>query len=101
MQASSHPEVVQITVSDTGEGIAPEQLPHIFDRFWSRSEGGGSGLGLAIARSLVHAHGGRIEADNAPGEGAVFTVSLLAEPDYRNDKAATERGHESREANAT
>ncbi len=76
LQAASHPEDVQITVSDTGEGIAPEQLPHIFDRFWSRSEGGGSGLGLAIARSLVHAHGGRIEAASQPGEGTTISVYL-------------------------
>ena len=76
LQASSHPEVVQITVSDTGQGIPPEQLPHIFDRFWSRSDGSGSGLGLAIARSLVQAHGGRIEASSEPGAGTTVTVEL-------------------------
>lgn len=76
LQAAAHPEEVQITVSDTGQGIAPEQLPQIFDRFWSRSEGGGSGLGLAIARSLVQAHGGRIEAESQPGAGTTIAVHL-------------------------
>jgi len=72
---------VEIAVADSGEGIAPQDLPHVFDRFWradrsrSRSEGG-AGLGLAIARSLVQAHGGRIWAQSIKGEGSTFTLSL-------------------------
>jgi two-component system sensor histidine kinase BaeS len=70
-----------ITVGDTGAGIAPEHLPHIFDRFYradvSRSrETGGSGLGLAITRHLVEAHGGTIEARSAEGVGTAFTIRL-------------------------
>ncbi|MFI6323990.1 sensor histidine kinase [Nonomuraea sp. NPDC050556] len=70
---------VEIAVRDTGPGIAPEDLPHVFDRFWradkSRSrQGGGSGLGLAIVRSIVTAHGGTVTA-SSPG-GACFTISL-------------------------
>ncbi|MFG2352252.1 sensor histidine kinase [Streptomyces sp. NPDC048521] len=74
---------VVLTVTDTGSGIAPEDLPHVFDRFWraekSRSRRtGGSGLGLPIVRHLVAAHGGTAEAASEPGEGAVFTLRLPA-----------------------
>ncbi len=68
-------------VEDTGAGIAPEDLPHVFDRFYrgdkSRSRrSGGTGLGLAIARQLVLAHGGKIEVESSVGQGTTFTVSL-------------------------
>jgi two-component system sensor histidine kinase BaeS len=70
-----------ISVGDTGAGIAPEHLPHIFDRFYradpSRSrETGGSGLGLAITRHLIEAHGGTIEARSTEGAGSTFTMRL-------------------------
>ncbi|MEU1512271.1 HAMP domain-containing sensor histidine kinase [Streptomyces sp. NPDC005811] len=70
-------------VADTGSGIAPEDLPHVFDRFWraekSRSRRtGGSGLGLAIVRQLMAAHGGTAGATSEPGAGSVFTLSLPA-----------------------
>ncbi len=70
-----------ISVNDTGSGIAPEDLAHVFDRFYradsSRSrETGGSGLGLAIARQLVEAHGGRMWAESGPGQGSRFTFAL-------------------------
>jgi two-component system sensor histidine kinase BaeS len=72
-----------VDVVDTGTGIAPADLPKVFDRFWradgSRSRAtGGSGLGLAIARKLAEAHGGDIAVANRPGSGAVFTVRLPA-----------------------
>ncbi|MFI1760468.1 sensor histidine kinase [Streptomyces sp. NPDC020800] len=72
---------VVLTVADTGTGIASEDLPHVFDRFWraerSRSRRtGGSGLGLPIVRHLVAAHGGTAEVTSEPGEGAVFTLRL-------------------------
>lgn len=74
---------VTLTVADTGEGIAPDVLPHIFDRFYradpSRQQAGDeSGLGLAIAKSIVTAHGGSIEAASTPGQGATFTIILPA-----------------------
>ncbi|WP_367325449.1 sensor histidine kinase [Streptomyces sp. HUAS ZL42] len=72
---------VVFEVTDTGNGIAPGDLPHVFDRFWraekSRSRRtGGSGLGLAIVRDLVAAHGGTVGAASEPGAGAVFTLRL-------------------------
>jgi heavy metal sensor kinase len=68
-------------VRDTGIGIAPEHLPHLFERFYrvdkARSrEMGGAGLGLSIARSIVHAHGGRIELNSTPAEGTTCVVTL-------------------------
>nr|BAL58466.1 sensor histidine kinase [Candidatus Acetothermum autotrophicum] len=72
---------IRVSVSDTGPGIAPEDLPYVFERFWradrSRSRAtGGSGLGLAIAKHFIEAHGGTIWAESAPGHGATFTFSL-------------------------
>jgi signal transduction histidine kinase len=67
-------------VSDTGPGIAPEDQPRVFERWW-RSPGAGwtgSGLGLAIARGIVEAHGGGIALRSAPGEGTTFTFTLPA-----------------------
>ncbi len=69
-----------LEVRDNGSGIAPEDLLHIFERFYrgdkSRSQNGESGLGLAIAKSIVEAHGGRISADSAPAKGTTITISL-------------------------
>jgi len=72
---------VELSVSDTGEGISPEHLPYIFERFHradrSRARAtGGTGLGLAIAKQLVEAHGGRIGVESQVGESATFTFTL-------------------------
>jgi signal transduction histidine kinase len=72
---------VSLSVSDTGLGIAPEDQPHIFERFFradkARSqELGGSGLGLAICQSIIAAHGGTIALTSKPGEGTTFTLHL-------------------------
>jgi two-component system OmpR family sensor kinase/two-component system sensor histidine kinase BaeS len=70
----------RIQVKDTGAGIASEDLPFVFDRFWrgdkSRSERTHSGLGLAITKQLVHAHGGTIDVQSDVGKGTTFTIEL-------------------------
>jgi signal transduction histidine kinase len=74
-------EQVAIAVADTGEGIPPEELPQIFERFYRADKarsGGGAGLGLAIARELVAAQKGAITVESAPGAGSVFTIRLPA-----------------------
>jgi signal transduction histidine kinase len=72
---------VEVTVSDIGEGIRAQDIPHVFERFYrgekSRNRGtGGAGLGLAIARGIVHAHGGDIQVESQPGKGTQFTFYL-------------------------
>ncbi len=79
--AQARESEVELSVSDTGEGILPDHLPYIFERFYradkSRSRAtGGTGLGLAIARQLVEAHGGRIEVESEVGRGTQFTFTL-------------------------
>lgn len=83
--ARAHDSRLEISVSDSGPGIPPDELERIFERFHrvdgSRSRNrGGSGLGLAIARAIVEAHGGSIHAESDPGHGAVFRIDL---PAYR------------------
>ncbi len=76
------PQRVRIRVSDTGPGIAAENLPRIFLPFFSRRVDGsrGMGLGLAVCKTIVDRFGGTIEAGNQPGSGAVLTLTLLAVP---------------------
>ncbi len=67
---------VEVTVADTGVGIRPEDLPHIFEPFFSTKRSGGAGLGLSICLDLVKAHKGTITAVSEPGTGSRFTVWL-------------------------
>jgi signal transduction histidine kinase len=72
---------IGVTVSDTGAGIAPEDLPRVFDRFYRGGSGnartaGGAGLGLTIARGIVELHGGTLTAESAPGQGSRFRFSV-------------------------
>jgi PAS domain S-box-containing protein len=69
---------IQISVSDSGQGMTEEQLAHAFDRFWqsSRTDRQGAGLGLAITKGIIEAHGGRIWAESEPGNGSRFSFTL-------------------------
>jgi two-component system OmpR family sensor kinase/two-component system sensor histidine kinase BaeS len=78
---ADRPSTVVFRVCDTGQGIAPEDLPHVFDRFYradrSRTRGsGGAGLGLAITRQIVVAHGGQIWAESELGRGTTISIAL-------------------------
>lgn len=84
---------VRFVVADTGPGIPPERIDHIFDKFWQADAGDrrGLGLGLAIARSIVDAHGGRIGIESRPGEGSEFWFTLpTARTGGTADAGATE-----------
>jgi two-component system phosphate regulon sensor histidine kinase PhoR len=79
--ARAMPEGVEVTVSDTGAGIFPEDIGRVFERFYKADrarQSGGTGLGLAVAKHTVEAHGGTIEVRSEPGKGAVFTFTLPA-----------------------
>ncbi len=71
---------VRFVVENDGEGIDPQDLPHIFERFYRGRNGGeeGAGLGLAIVKSVAEAHGGTVLVENTPGKGCVFTIEVPA-----------------------
>jgi signal transduction histidine kinase len=81
LKAGENASGVFIQVIDTGTGIDPQDLPHIFDRFYrgdkARQQGSESGLGLAIARSIVEAHQGTLTVESTPGQGATFTIQFI------------------------
>jgi two-component system sensor histidine kinase BaeS len=78
----------RFSVADTGTGIAPDDLPHVFERFYKTADSTGSGLGLAIARNLVLAHGGEIEAESEAGRGTTIRFTLPVEPPAGSGAAA-------------
>ena len=70
---------ITISVSDTGAGIAPAQVPHIFETYWQSDvtkKGAGTGLGLSIVKAIVEAHGGRVWVESTLGIGSTFSFSL-------------------------
>jgi two-component system sensor histidine kinase MtrB len=72
-------DTVRVSVSDGGNGIAPQHLPRVFDRFYKADRArsaGGIGLGLAIARENARLHGGDITVESSPGQGTTFVLSL-------------------------
>lgn len=79
LAATANDGMVELTVADTGLGIAPEHLPHVFTRFFripGQSQSTGTGLGLAITREIINAQGGAIACDSRPGKGTVFRMRL-------------------------
>jgi signal transduction histidine kinase len=81
LSAERHGAEAWLRVRDSGPGIAHDDLPYVFERFYRTDKArqrleGGTGLGLSIARSLVEAHGGRLWAESAPGQGATFVIAL-------------------------
>ena len=82
MTVEANDRDVSFTVDDTGSGIAPAHLPHVFERYWN-ADPRGIGLGLYIARSIVRAHGGEITVRSTLGAGSsfVFTVPRAAMPE--------------------
>lgn len=88
-QRLSHPagKVVEITVSDTGQGIPNDALPHIFEPFFTSKGPNGTGLGLSVVHSIVSRSGGTIEVESIPGKGTTFTIILpIVEPKHKRDK---------------
>jgi signal transduction histidine kinase len=73
---------VTFVVEDTGRGISPEDVPHVFDRFWQaqKKSRAGTGLGLSIAKAIVNAHGGSIGVESTLGAGARFYFTLPGVP---------------------
>ena len=67
---------VTIAVEDSGPGIDPAVLPHVFDRFYKSSDSGGMGLGLSIAKYLVEAHRGKIEAESEVARGTTISFTI-------------------------
>ena len=79
VRAEGNLDTVQVEVADTGVGIGPDHLPHVFERFYRADQArtaSGTGLGLAIALEIAQAHQGTIWARSSPGQGSVFTVVL-------------------------
>jgi signal transduction histidine kinase len=77
------PKFVCFEVRDSGSGIPPEQLPHVFDRFWQARRGArqrGTGLGLAISKGIVEAHGGTMGAESEVGRGSTFRFTVPVAP---------------------
>ncbi len=78
INAAVEAEALVLTVADNGPGLPPEALPLIFDKFYRApaAPAGGTGLGLAIVKGFVEAQGGRVQAENRPAGGALFTIRL-------------------------
>lgn len=81
IRLTQHPDHVRVTITDTGHGISPEDLPHVFDRYYRAPQHTapnieGSGLGLSIARAIVELHGGQIGVESESGKGSTFWFTL-------------------------
>ncbi|RZN42769.1 MAG: HAMP domain-containing protein [Methanosarcinales archaeon] len=83
---------IQVAVSDTGIGIIPEDLPHVFEEFWQVEKSKGMGLGLAIVANIIHRHGGVVWASSAVGGGSIFAFKLPKKVSYRLDESGDPEG---------
>jgi CheY-like chemotaxis protein len=92
LSVTSREDDILVCVKDTGTGITPDQLPHIFDRFWqaTKAQRRGTGLGLTICKAIVEAHGGQIWAESTPGSGTsvFFTIPAAGSRPKREGPAA-------------
>lgn len=99
MRAWNEGDVLKFSVEDTGIGIAPDKLPHIFERFMqvdasSTRAYGGMGIGLSLVKDFVELHGGSVAVESAPGKGTRFVVSLPQGQEYFKAPVVTEEIHE-------
>jgi PAS domain S-box-containing protein len=95
------PDLLELEIADSGTGIAPEVLPHVFEPFYTtKPQGQGTGLGLATVYGIVRAAGGSIEVESEPGHGARFRISFplvdqdVPEPTLQRSRSSIPRGHE-------
>lgn len=93
IQLTQEDRQARVVIADTGIGIAEEDLPHVFERFYKADKArtsaqGGSGLGLSIAATIVRQHGGTITASSVPGQGTTFEVTIPLQPPEKNEKPA-------------
>jgi signal transduction histidine kinase len=93
VRADRDGDCVRVSVTDDGEGIGEEDLPHVFDRFWQarRAREGGAGLGLAIAQRIIDAHGGEIRVESEVGRGSTFVFTLPAHDGPEGEASPDER----------
>ena len=86
-------DVVEIAIRDTGKGIPPEYLPHVFDPFFSTKEEGGTGLGLSVSYSIIKNHDGHVRVESRPGIGTTFTIQLPVTQTRKETNEQTDHDH--------
>ena len=85
---------IKLSIADTGHGITPEELPQIFEPFYStKKDGKGVGLGLSMVYGIIREHSGTIEVRSDPGQGTVFTITLPTQPIPLDEKRGTHDTH--------
>lgn len=95
IRAARVDDMVELSISDTGPGIAPQDLPHVFERFWQgrREARGSAGLGLAIGKGIVEGHGGRMWVESVVGRGTTFSFTVpMDHGDTAPDASRTQPG---------